>query len=259
VEDQRFNGSEVKRLKGSAVGSYLLQRLGIDSFSAFGTNGVTQLHRPRSRHMNSQWLTFKILTGCLVIFLFQGCATTAPPKRLDNVCEIFREHTDWYEDAADSYKRWGIPIPVMMAILHQESRYVSDAKPPRTTCLWIFPGPRPSSAYGYAQAKDETWEEYQENTGNSWADRDDFGDAIDFLGWYCHLSARQCGISKDNARNLYLAYHEGRGGFNRKTYAQKQWLVRVADKVQKRAVMYKSQLAACEGEFRAGGCCLWPF
>jgi hypothetical protein len=259
VEVQRFKGSEVKRLKGSAVGSYLLQRLGIDSFSAFGTNGVTQLHRPRSRHMNSQWLTFKILTGCLVIFLFQGCATTAPPKRLDNVCEIFREHTDWYEDAADSYKRWGIPIPVMMAILHQESRYVSDAKPPRTTCLWIFPGPRPSSAYGYAQAKDETWEEYQENTGNSWADRDDFGDAIDFLGWYCHLSARQCGISKDNARNLYLAYHEGRGGFNRKTYAQKQWLVRVADKVQKRAVMYKSQLAACEGEFRAGGCCLWPF
>ncbi|MDQ1335807.1 MAG: hypothetical protein QG552_2757 [Thermodesulfobacteriota bacterium] len=215
--------------------------------------------RPCSKFMNSRWLTFKILAGCLLISLLHGCATTAPPKRPDNVCDIFREHTDWYKDAAKSYQRWGIPIPVMMAILHQESRYVSDARPPRTTCLWIFPGPRPSSAYGYAQVKDETWEEYQESSGNSWANRDDFGDAIDFVGWYCHLSAKQCGISKDNARNLYLAYHEGRGGFNRSTYAKKKWLVEVADKVQKRAVMYTSQLAACEGELTAGGCCLWPF
>ena len=200
-----------------------------------------------------------LLAGCLLVLFCHGCASTPPPKRLDNVCEIFREHSEWYEDAAESYEKWGIPIPVMMAILHQESKYVSDARPPRTTCLWIFPGPRPSSAYGYAQAKDETWEEYQESTGNSWADRDDFEDAIDFVGWYCHLSSKQCGISKNNARNLYLAYHEGRGGFNRRTYRNKKWLVRVANRVQKRANMYKSQLAACEGEFREGGCCLWPF
>ena len=212
-----------------------------------------------SNFMNSQWMKLKITAGCLLILLFHGCATTPPPRRPDNICEIFREHREWYEDAAEAYKRWGIPIPVMMAILHQESKYVSDAKPPRTTCLWIFPGPRPSSAYGYAQAKDETWEEYQESSGNSWADRDDFADAIDFVGWYCHLSVQQCRISKDNARNLYLAYHEGRGGFNRRSYAKKAWLIRVADKVQRRAVTYKSQLAACEAEFRKGGCCLWPF
>jgi len=217
------------------------------------------LRRPRSKLMNSQWLTLKILTGSLMVFLLHGCATTPPPKRLDNVCEIFREHSDWYEDAAESYKRWGIPIPVMMAILHQESKYVSDSKPPRTTCLWIFPGPRPSSAYGYAQVLDGTWEEYKKCSGNSWADRDDFGDAIDFVGWYCHLSAQQCGIPKDNARNLYLAYHEGRGGFNRTSYTKKQWLIAVADKVQRRAAMYRGQLAACEREFTAGGCCLWPF
>jgi hypothetical protein len=214
---------------------------------------------PFSKFMRFRRLTFKVVTGCLSVSLFHGCATTPPPKRPDNVCEIFREHSGWYEDAAKSYKKWGVPIPVIMAILHQESSYVSDAKPPRTTCLWIFPGPRPSSAYGYAQSLDSTWEEYRKSTGNSWADRDDFGDAIDFVGWYCHLSAQQCGISKDDARNLYLAYHEGRGGYNKKTYAKKQWLIGVADRVQKRAVIYKSQLAACEGEFTTGGCCLWPF
>ncbi len=199
-----------------------------------------------------------LFAGCLLLIVWCGCAT-APPRRVDNICEIFRENPDWYEEAADSYKKWGIPIPVMMAILHQESKYVGDAKPPRTTCLWIFPGPRPSSAYGYAQAKDETWEEYQESTGNSWADRDDFGDAIDFVGWYCHLSVKKCGISANNARNLYLAYHEGRGGFNRRTYKKKQWLIRVADRVQATAKRYKGQLAACESEFIDNGCCLWPF
>jgi hypothetical protein len=196
---------------------------------------------------------------CLTVIALFGCATLTPPRNPDNICEIFRENDEWYEDAADSYERWGIPIPVMMAILHQESKYIGDAKPPRTTCLWIFPGPRPSSAYGYAQVLDGTWEEYQESTDNSWADRDDFGDAIDFVGWYCALSVKKCRISKNNARNLYLAYHEGRGGYNRRTYAKKAWLLKVASKVQKRAVRYRGQLAACENEFRDSGCCLWPF
>ena len=197
---------------------------------------------------------------CLTVIALFGCATLTPPRNPDNICEIFRENDEWYEDAADSHERWGIPIPVMMAILHQESKYIGDAKPPRTTCLWIFPGPRPSSAYGYAQVLDGTWEEYQESTDNSWADRDDFGDAIDFVGWYCALSVKKCRISKNNARNLYLAYHEGRGGYNRRTYAKKAWLLKVASKVQKRAVRYRGQMAACEDEFRdKGGCCLWPF
>jgi len=206
------------------------------------------------------WRTrLKIFFACLTFCLICGCATPNPPRNPDNICEIFRENDEWYDDAADSYKRWGIPIPVMMAILHQESKYIGDAKPPRTTCLWIFPGPRPSSAYGYAQVLDGTWEEYQESAGNSWADRDDFGDAIDFVGWYCALSVKKCGISRNSARNLYLAYHEGRGGYNRRTYAKKAWLLRVANKVQKRAVKYRGQLAACEDEFRGSGCCLWPF
>lgn len=199
------------------------------------------------------------LALCLLFALLWGCGPPAPPKRLDNICEIFRENRDWYDDALASYKRWGIPIPVMMAILHHESRYISDAKPPRTTCLWIFPGPRPSSAYGYAQAKDETWKEYQESTDNSWAERDDFEDAIDFVGWYCYLSHEKCWIPKNDAYHLYLAYHEGRGGFNRKTHLKKPWLLRVARRVQGTANRYKGQLASCEGEFRKKGGCLWPF
>ena len=65
----------------------------------------------------------------------------------------FEEKDDWYDDAADARDEWGSPIPVMMAIMHQESRFQADAKPPRKKLLGFIPGSRLSSAYGYSQAK----------------------------------------------------------------------------------------------------------
>ena len=205
--------------------------------------------------------TVNAIIICLFCIILSGCSgPSLRPEQKNNICEIFRENSKWYKYAEKSHVKWGIPIPVLMAIMHQESGFVDDIKPPRTTCLCIFPGPRPSSAYGYSQAKDETWSQYCRATGNSGADRDDFEDAIDFIGWYCDISHRKCRIARGDAYNLYLAYHEGHGGFNRKTFQKKRWLMNVASNVQKRANTYKSQLASCEGEFvRKGGCCLWPF
>ncbi len=83
---------------------------------------------------------------------------------------------------------------------------------------------------------------------------------MDFVGWYCDLSYRRCRISKGDTYRLYLAYHEGHGGFNRKSYLRKDWLVQVARKVRARADTYRLQLDSCEGEFRkTGRSCLWPF
>ena len=109
---------------------------------------------------------------CLVLMTV-ACASS-PPSNTSNVCDIFDEKDDWYEDAEDSKKRWGSPIGVMMAIMKQESSFKEDAAPPRTKILWLIPGPRKSSAYGYAQAKDGTWEWYMKSAGRWSADRDDF-------------------------------------------------------------------------------------
>ena len=183
---------------------------------------------------------------CTLAFLVAGCAhRQTPPKNIDNICQIFRQNRDWYKSAYKSFERWSVSIPVLMAIMHQESKFKATAKPPRTTCLFIFPGPRPSSAYGYAQALDATWDKYKRSTGNWGADRDSFADAIDFIGWYCNLSYSLCGIAPKDVYNLYLAYHEGHNGFNKRTYRNKKWLQRVAWKVKSRANRYASQLAAC--------------
>jgi hypothetical protein len=199
------------------------------------------------------------ILGALMVSLSACLGGQPVPERPGDVCEIFRENRNWYRDAHESSRRWGVPIPVMMAIIYQESGFVDDAKPPRTTCLWIFPGPRPSSAAGYAQALDTTWEQYKQSTGNWGADKDDFGDAIDFIGWYCYVSHKTCKIKRTDAYNLYLAYHEGQGGFNRGTYQKKSWLKRVAGNLKSRAKIYETQLASCEGEFQKGRSCFWPF
>ncbi|OQX62424.1 MAG: hypothetical protein B5M56_06325 [Desulfococcus sp. 4484_241] len=197
----------------------------------------------------------------IAAIIFSGCATTGDiPANRDNICRLFKENGGWFKHAYAASKRWGIPVPVLMAIMHQESRFNPDARPPRTTCLCILPGPRPSSAYGYAQALDTTWKTYKRATGNYGADRDDFADAIDFIGWYCHLSRVKCGIAANDAYSLYIAYHEGQGGYLRGSYRSKPDLIYVARKVKNRAALYARQYASCGRELRDTlGCCLWPF
>jgi hypothetical protein len=192
-----------------------------------------------------------------VLALLTGCST-APPKNITNSCDIFTDKGGWYRDASRAFEKWGVPIHIQLAIIYQESRFVDDAKPPRDHILWVIPWGRVSSAYGYAQAQDSTWDWYIEKTGNRGADRDDFEDAVDFIAWYCSMSHQMLGISKWDAYSQYLAYHEGQGGYRRKTYSSKPWLIKVADKVNARAQGYRTQLARCEDDLDTGWS-LWPF
>ncbi len=193
----------------------------------------------------------------ILLFLLASCASS-PPKRTNNACDIFAEKSDWYEASYQSFKKWGVPVHVQLAIMHQESHFVSDAKPPRQTLFWFIPWTRPSSAYGYAQVKDDTWDWYKDKTGNRFADRDDYEDAVDFIGWYGAMSYRLLKISKWDAYNLYLAYHEGHGGFKNKSYLKKPWLIQVSKKVKANASRYARQLKSCSGQLDSGWD-LWPF
>ena len=178
------------------------------------------------------------------VFLLVGCATR-PPRDVNNLCNIFREHPRWRSDAFDVERRWLVPVAVQMAIMHQESKFNANATPPRTKLLWVIPWRRPSTAYGYSQALRSTWAEYKRNSGGIWASRDDFADAVDFMGWYANQAYVKARVSRHNAYQLYLAYHEGIGGYQRKTYLHKPWLMNVAKKVEVRARIYQAQLRVC--------------
>lgn len=187
-----------------------------------------------------RWMSLSVL--CMI--LLAGCSSRPPDNRND-ICSMFAQKRGWYDDARKSSQRWGAPVAVMMAIIKHESSFRDNAKPPRKKYLGFIPGARASSAYGYSQALDGTWDDYRRDTGHRWADRDDFDDAIDFVGWYISVSSRKLGISKSDAYSQYLAYHEGQGGYARGTYKRKRWLMNTAKQVQKTSNRYAAQLQRC--------------
>ena len=194
---------------------------------------------------------FKVLTTILTILVLGGCASS-PPKNINDLCAVFAEKKGWYEQARKASKRWGTSISVMMAFAHQESGFRANARPPRKKILWVLPGPRPASAFGFSQAIDSTWKAYKKSTGRRGADRNDFGDAMDFIGWYNDQSQTINKISKTDAYNLYLAYHEGHGGFRNRSFTRKQWLKNVAERVAARSDVYARQLQNCERSLNRG-------
>ena len=193
------------------------------------------------RPLSNKYLTIFLVFLCLGI---TACAPV-PPNNAMNICKIYSQYPQWYFASQKTYKKWGVPPAVQMAIIYQESSYNAYAKPPREKLLWLIPWKRPTTAQGYAQATDGTWENYIKHTGNSGASRSDFADATDFIGWYASEAQKGLGISRDNAYQLYLAYHDGLHAHHR-TYQQQQWIMQIARKVERIAQLYSAQLARCQ-------------
>ena len=184
--------------------------------------------------------------AALVVAACSG--SSSPPRAQDNICGILGEKRSWGDALSDAENRWGAPPHVVMAIIWKESNFRADARPPKKyTFFGLIPNGRVSSAYGYSQALDGTWDWYQEETGNGWADRDDFDDAADFVGWYMAKTRKTNGLSMGDAYSQYLAYHEGHTGFKRGTWKSKGWLKGAASKVQRQSDRYEKQLRGCRG------------
>gem|GEM_PF-192058 len=184
---------------------------------------------------------------CGALMVLSGCHSL-PPANPGDLCLIFTERTSWYRAAKAAEEWWKTPIALNMAIIFQESSFRSRARPERERFLWVFPGARPSSAFGYAQALESTWQEYQQRSGNDSASRSDFVDAVDFVAWYNANSRRTSGIETTDARSLYYAYHEGNAGFQRGRHLRKRWLIQAADRVQQNSEKFSRQLDMCRSE-----------
>ena len=189
----------------------------------------------------------------LVLFcLGAGGCTTAPPSEPDDLCAIFDEKDGWHTAARSAEKRWGAPLAIPMAIMYQESSFHAKAKPPVRWFLGFIPLGRGSSAYGYSQAQSPAWNDYQNESGNAWSDRDDFADAMDFVQWYIDKTHRLNGVAKTDAYALYLNYHEGWGGYRRGSYRHNRALIGIAHKVEARAARYGKQYASCRKRLSRG-------
>lgn len=191
----------------------------------------------------------------LAIFL-ASCATVPPtPSEQADICEIFDGRKSWYRAAARTERKWGTPIPLQMAIIKTESNFDKDARPARGNrrLLGLRRGKRPSSARGYTQALDGTWDEYRSDTGNGGASRTNFEDATDFVGWYTARSTRAAGIAIGDARAQYLAYHQGPAGYRQGAWRSNRSLINLAARVEAETNLFARQLSTCEHRFKRRG------
>lgn len=188
----------------------------------------------------------RIVPVVLLALGLSACASA--PKNINNVCSVFDQRDgwmeNWYKSAKAAEARHGIPVHVLMATVRKESGFQHNARPKRKWYLGFIPGPRPSTAYGFSQALDGTWDQYQRETGSR-GSRTDFATAIDFVGWYHGKTVRTYGVAPNDAFRLYLAYYHGWTGFSRGDWQRNRGIQNYARATAKMADDYAAQMQRC--------------
>ncbi|MEO9612348.1 MAG: transglycosylase SLT domain-containing protein [Nitratireductor sp.] len=189
----------------------------------------------------------RTVVAIVLLIALAGCGST--PRGINNVCTIFDQKDgwfgNWYRAAKKTEREYGVPASVLMATIRIESGFDSDARPPRKKLLGIIPWKRKSTAYGYSQALDGTWQSYKRETGRWGASRTDFADAIHFVGWYHYNSHRKNGIALNDAYSLYLAYYAGQAGYARGVWRGNAGMQKAARKAATMANSYADQMRQC--------------
>ena len=170
-------------------------------------------------HLTMSFNNFLKLLSILFIFVV-ACTSNQQINTADS-CIIFDQKKNWYKATKKSYDKWSTPIALQLAIINQESAFNQFAKPERKKIFGFIPGSRPSTAFGYAQVTNPTWDWYKTKTGNNNASRANFYDITDFISWYTTQSKNIVGISKTDFYNQYLAYHAGHGGWKKESCLKK--------------------------------------
>ena len=193
-------------------------------------------------------MKMKIKIIIILAFLFiQSCGIfNRTPISQDNACDILVHKLSWKRAVNSTAKKWGVSPSLQLAFIKTESNFRARAKTPRKFFLGIIPTGRISSAYGYAQALNGTWDWYKKDTGNRGASRTDFSDSSDFIGWYVSQTNKKLRIPKSDVYRQYLAYHQGHAGFKSGRYKSSQAIMNVAQRTSNTAIKFEKQLKSCK-------------
>ena len=205
---------------------------------------ISLLTQKLPKNLKRQTLIPLLVGVLLMIGGYYWLGTDSAPTQVSNACSIFQENPEWRQATAKVEKKWGVPASTQLAFIYQESTFQSDVEPPRSKLWGLIPWFRSSSAHGYTQALDHTWEQYLKSTHQTFASRESFEDAADFIGWYVHSAHKRLHVPYSQTKALYLAYHDGIGHYEDHKLPKSKWLA-VAGAVEKQAMKYRQQLVTC--------------
>ena len=101
-----------------------------------------------------------------MVFIFIVSCTSIDTINTADSCILFKEKKNWYKSSKNSFDKWGVPVSLQLAIINQESSFNQFAKPKRKRIFGLILGSRPSTAFGYAQVTNPTWDWYKRQTDN---------------------------------------------------------------------------------------------
>lgn len=208
--------------------------------------------------MNSK---IKILTIGLCSALLFGCSsktvttvynpnknfktTSIKTSNKQDACKMLQENPDWLYAIKRTSDKWNTPMSIQLSFVYHESSFVYNARPIKKRKGYAFGTEYASSALGFSQALNGAWGDYKKEQKPVKAMRTNFGDSVDFIGWY-NSKSHKIGIKPTDAYNLYLAYHEGRRGWQKGYHKKQKWLLNYAKSVQKKSEVYSKQINQCK-------------
>jgi hypothetical protein len=81
---------------------------------------------------------FLRLTAMLLLVSCGGGNYQAP-RNLDDACSILDQRPKYLTAMQRAERRWGVPVHVQMATIHQESKFIGNARIPHKYTLGILP------------------------------------------------------------------------------------------------------------------------
>ncbi len=186
------------------------------------------------------------LSFFFILLILSSCSMRSSiPLDQKNACNIIKTKKSWVRALDRTSNKWNVSSGMQLAFILTESNFRPRAKTSRKYAFGIFPTGRLSSAFGYAQVIDSTWEWYQQSSGNRFSSRTNFADSVDFIGWYAKQTNLKLGIPYSDVYNQYLAYHQGHRGYSKKLYKNKPALLDAAKTTARNAKIFNRQLKNC--------------
>ena len=184
-------------------------------------------------------LVRSLLAYVTVAFVLTGCVH----QRLEvsNACDILHNHPDWYSYHLHFENKYAVPMSTVMAIIALESGYDAKARPVKSWLINKYiPWQYASSSYGYSQATNASWADFQRANPYSIFTRSDYVSSVAFVSWYLATYAVSKNILK--VQDQYVVYHDGPNkALDKVSPATRDYAKRVAAM----ADSYASQLKSC--------------
>jgi len=97
----------------------------------------------------------KIFRAMILLVILGSCGSKnfSAPRNLDNACSIVSERPAYLRAFKAVERKYGVPVPTIMAMIYQESKFIGNNRTPHQYALGVIPVGRQSSAFGYSRRR----------------------------------------------------------------------------------------------------------